>query len=746
MSEKKLKISLELDDKAFVAGMKRVQDQLNKMQTGFSQKVNQYMQSQGITGSAGSNPREQEQAHRKMGQEYEKSFRDAKQKVESLTRLQKLFNEEKQRGITDSKRALEVEQKLAALKEKETRIVREQRLQADRERAKDVAGGGRGAPGGSPDILSTIKTTLGVLGVGFGAAALVNLAKQYYTSSVSAPAQINLANGSAVQSSVGYLNQGILSKDIASQTLLQNQIAKGKDLAEKNFDAQISNKISKFIAYSFDSIEQNFGQQDPNKAIDTRKNAYEAKRASQIGSDTIEQAQKSVAQDNSLVLANDYFSQTFGRNLGSERNLGLSSDKFKRLQLQLNNSGFTTDQGTGILDQIQQAGGSASGDNAGSLAKLGLGAQRGLNLTNAGSVLGKLSGLSGSNNIGQTDETFKRVLEEAIRKGFNKSENTEILRKFTESTAGIIYRGEATKGEDVDRLSRGFSQLLTGDNPTSKQFEAAQGAYEKYQSATSETSGRGGALGFAAFAGNKGFSNLNSLKIGKLLALRPDQTVPTNTTIIAAAAEQGTTPEKLVDSILDAKEQQGLSEAGLSKEGLAPLKKYLGGRSLESLARNTKEVNELKKKNPAAYRAYQTLDDRGDLYTGTAASNQEGIAQQQQYLSGIPRSGQLGDTSRSTTAITTGTGGKKEEEYIAAQAAQEKQLTLNLKYLEDQLYPTAKGIENLTKYIIGLGDAAKLLTDQERAAGVFRATPTQQVDTRATGKTPANGSKTRPGQ
>jgi len=108
--------------------------------------------------------------------------------------------------------------------------------------------------------------------------------------------------------------------------------------------------------------------------------------------------------------------------------------------------------------------------------------------------------------------------------------------------------------------------------------------------------------------------------------------------------------------------------------------------------------------------------------------------------------GGAGGTETAAGRIATGTGGKKEEEYIAAQAGQEKQMVLNLKALQDNLYPTADGIKQLTQAIIGLGNAAHILTDDERARGVLRGTPTGGVSTKESlSRTSTNGSKPRTG-
>lgn len=746
--DKKLKISLDIDDKAFTAAVKRMQDQLNQIQSGPAilaqqRKISQYMVSQGMAPLTGVGPREQEQAQRRASQEMDKLFQKSVTQLNLIKRLQADINKELASGLATEQRRADLKERLSTL----GRLEKQQTGAATAAQGATVTQRQYGVLGsGGNDTYSMVKSILGVMGIGVGAAALVNLGKQAYTAYVSAPAQINLATGSAVQNALGYQNQNILSGNISGQTILQNQIAKGRGLAESAYDKQLSHIFSPSRLLG---ILGNSGVADilapySGKYASKIGQSYEAQRASEISGQTLEQAKASLAQNNSLMLANDFFGQTFNRNLGAERGLGLGTNQFKRLQMQMNNAGFLTDQGTSLLSQIQGAGGSAAGPNAGSLANLGLGAQRGLNLTNAGNVLGRLSGLSGSNNIGQTDETFKRLLEESIRKGFDKSENTEILRKFTESTAQIVYQGEASKGEDVERAARGLSQLLTG-SPTMKQYEGATGAYQRYQGITSETSGRGGALGFAAFAGNKGFSKLGPLQIGNLMQLNENQITSTNSDVVAAAAQQGISPEQMVTQILSAKEQQGLSTVGLSKNQLAPLQKYLGGRGIRSITGNIGELNKMKGAAPEAYKAYQELQTRADL-TGKSASDQEKIAMMQQFLSGPAGYAPLGGTGRAGAAIAAGTAGKKEEEYIAAQAAQEKQMVLNLKSLEDNLYPTAKGIEALTQAIVHLGSAAHMLTDEERARGIYNAAPLGPVETRSMGRTPSNGSKTRPGQ
>jgi hypothetical protein len=731
MSTKQLKISLDLDDAAFTQAIKRMQKQLADIQSPAAlvqqqRKISQYMQSQGMAPLTGSNERDQERAQQKSQQQTERVFQKTVTQLNLVKRLQADINKELSIGLASEERRASLAQRLATLSKKE----------------KEYTGGatafmpgqagrvGGGVPGGGGFSAGDVaKGVLGALGVGLGIAGIASIAKQAYSTFVSAPYATNLATGSAVQSSVGYQNQNLLSGNIGSATMLQNQMDKSRKLAASEYDSRISSHVKKNIA---DELQVYLG-------VDRFKTKYEAERASEIGENTLKSAQSSIAQNNSLVLANDYFNQTFGRNLGAERGLGLGTDQFKKMQMQMNNAGFLTDQGTSLLSQIQGAGGSASGAGAGSLASLGLGAQRGFNLTNAGNVLGSLTGLYGPNGGQQVDEATKRILQENIAKGFDKSQNTELLRRFTETTAGIIFQGEARGAGDVGRLTKDFGQLL-GPDASMKQFGAAQSAYQEYQGLTSQTSGRGGALGMASFIKTGKFSKLSPMKIGNLMEIPENQLTATNSDVVAAASMQGVSAETMVTNILEAKQGQALSTVGLSTNGLSPLKNYLGKRSLRSIAGNKDEMANLKN-NPGAYAAYQDLQERAHLIGGYGGDQQQ-IERMQTLLQGPAGYGPLSSTAGAAARIAGGTGGKKEEEYIAAQAGAEKQMTLNLKALEDNLYPTAQGIAALTQAIVGLGSAAHLLTDSERARGVYNASPTGAVATKdSMSRTPANGSK-----
>jgi hypothetical protein len=69
-------------------------------------------------------------------------------------------------------------------------------------------------------------------------------------------------------------------------------------------------------------------------------------------------------------------------------------------------------------------------------------------------------------------------------------------------------------------------------------------------------------------------------------------------------------------------------------------------------------------------------------------------------------------------------------------------MVLNLQALENQMLPTVRGIEGLTKAIIGLGNAAHFLTTGELGNTFLKYAPNNPVETRnSMGRTPSNGSK-----
>jgi len=229
-----------------------------------------------------------------------------------------------------------------------------------------------------------------------------------------------------------------------------------------------------------------------------------------------------------------------------------------------------------------------------------------------------------------------------------------------------------------------------------------------------------------------------------LLRLEKEDVTSTNSDIIAAAVQQGISPKEMAQNVRDAKTKQAQGTIGLTSEKMKMLRGYLGGRNPNSLLENGgQELRQLQKTNPEVYQAFQEFNQRTGIMSNKGESDSARQADRARMLeesSNAP--GQTNASGRAKSILETGTAGKKGEEMIAAQAAQEKQMVLNLKALESQLMPTAKGIEELTKRIIQLGNAAHILEKNELGQALSNNPILQPVSTKQSmGTTPSNGSK-----
>jgi hypothetical protein len=233
------------------------------------------------------------------------------------------------------------------------------------------------------------------------------------------------------------------------------------------------------------------------------------------------------------------------------------------------------------------------------------------------------------------------------------------MRRWSESSANMIYKSEARTPEDIDRITNRLARLLS-DNATIKQFEAAQTADVRYQGLTNQTSGRGGTLGFAALQG-KGFSKLSTMQLGNLMNLEEGQITSTNSDVIAAAIQQGVSPETMATNLREAKRKQALGTVGLSEKQLAPLKRYLGNRDVNSLLDNGGlELNNLQKTNPAAYKAFQQLQERTGILTESGDTDEDRKMMRREMLNATTGGG-LKRTGAAAGILKAGTGGKTEE-------------------------------------------------------------------------------------
>jgi hypothetical protein len=221
-----------------------------------------------------------------------------------------------------------------------------------------------------------------------------------------------------------------------------------------------------------------------------------------IGSDTYQQQRKALeARNFELLNANKFFEGRRGRMLETQRALGLSDEELfggeESLYKRASRAGFTGDIVEDQAQQILQAGGTTSvaGGQGGIYAAQ---MARGLDLTNAGQLMGMMSG--GRNlNADQSKDAIIRMFAEATRIGLDTSET----RTFMESATQMAYQTGGDSDAIAQMMGGGLGQL-----PTGRGIQAATNAMNRIRGRTGEMSG---------LSGQYGMAELQSDEINKLL-------------------------------------------------------------------------------------------------------------------------------------------------------------------------------------------------------------------------------------
>ena len=210
-----------------------------------------------------------------------------------------------------------------------------------------------------------------------------------------------------------------------------------------------------------------------------------------IGSDTYQQQRKALeARNFELLNANKFFERRRGRMLQTQRALGLSDEELfggeESLYKRASRAGFTGDIIEGQAQQILQAGGTtgvAGGQGGIYAAQMA----RGLDLTNAGSIMGMVSA---TKNMGaeQSKDEVVRMFAESVALGLDTSET----RMFLETTAQMAVESGGNFQEITRMLGEGVEAL-----PTSRGITAAANAMNKIRGKSGEMGGLSGQYGMA---------------------------------------------------------------------------------------------------------------------------------------------------------------------------------------------------------------------------------------------------------
>lgn len=526
MGEKKLKLVLDLDDRSFNSAVKRMQDQLNQIQTGPAmiqqqRQISQKMQQMGLGGLPGvSNERQSEQAQQKAKQQTDKLLRDTLASMAIIKREQNELNKELEKGLLTEEKKLKIRERLKELQKEELRSTGELKTIVDTRQS---------------GIQHDNKQFGGKL---LGAAGVIGGASEWMRMQARLPLEAAEAQGTAATSLVGQQIKDMT--DPYKQAFLPER-QKSIEMAKKAWQSE---RINDKIANAVGTVAIGIGlaglataetlsgglatpgviaggaallgmaTNSKQRALTAgNEGAYEQLSAADLA-DLTNRSIKAGEEANPLKkMAAEYNAQNYQRNLGAQRGLGLSDKEFMGRSgfLQGNmapggNMQFTEDQVMQMQQSIMGAGGSA---RMGRQAGFGLQLQKNLDLTNAPQLLGTLSKTMGG--ASETKEASIRVITEAFKQGLNDSQLVDLLRSFTQVTGEYITRSGAKTQEDATRIAAQFGKGLQEN--TGVGMEAAKTAYDAYQGLSGQVGGPFSVMQRASMLSNPSMKRLAGMGV-----------------------------------------------------------------------------------------------------------------------------------------------------------------------------------------------------------------------------------------
>ncbi len=577
--DKKLKISLDLDDKSFQQGIKRAMDQIQAMQRDpkhmqAQMQIDQRLRSMGYGGLPGAPGYDQMVASRKKGEQEQKRYIEDLLKsqdriIKNESRLGSLKNAQLKAGkdIKDTEKTLETlserklknEGMLAQATEKRVRTYRELLSNMEKEFKLGGVGGLKQAWGG---MNSTERAGFGLTTAG-GVIGAVSMGADYL-----GRRNIDIAGmqGSATQATIGRQLRESRTGEYTFESMYGGDRQKATEEAKRARSLGTAADIGKLIAgtavaagallaiptgglsmgagLGIAGVAGGLAGSSIMKGIldPTKYAAYRSQQEGQDFTSMLEsQHQLSPYRKNAIERLKD----TGSRDLGMQRALGLSDQGYYGaggyLQPQMG-LGFNDEMITGASQGILGAGGSTAMARKSGTA---LQAQRGLNLTNAPDLLGMLSGTQ------SIPETSKKSLIEIFARGFDNSKFAEENRKYMQGVSEQVFRGGSTSADSAANIAEMMRSAI-GSMPTTRGIEAGKSAFEAFQTAGTATSGYLGGINVASAMRDPSLSKLQDpAELQALLRLKPNEIDETDPDFISSAKKMGLSGPALAKKLRD---------------------------------------------------------------------------------------------------------------------------------------------------------------------------------------------------
>lgn len=565
------------------------------------------------------------------------------------------------------------------------------------------------------------------------------------------PSRTLLAGGSAVSGTVGREMSSLYNGTLPERLAFTKERAEAKEMADKQEAAERAKDTAKTVAATtlgvgagamalssgwtgvgmlgaagsaLGSLGLLFGSQRMRARTTSKltenifpgiskqqNNEYENLIAQQNAEDFNRNYESKRQLNPTKVLATEEYNRNSQRDLDFQRQMGLNTQSFRgAFKKSIYDAGFEDIQGMGMAANIMGAGGSTR--SATGNAALGLQAQRNLDITNAGSVIGILSKSMGS--AGTTKEAFVKILAEGTKVGLDGSQFREENRKFVETAAQIISASGTTTGGGVDQLLSEVGKFF-GDK-TNTGIEAGKGAFELYRQTSMATTGPRGTMRAAGMLSDPTISRLSRDSREALFNMPIDQLTPDNPAIVAMARELGgkTTPEDVINAQnkITGKSANLFKKSDIARDRLADIKKKYNVRSAIGF------------QGPLSPQIYEEM--AGALGTSNIAQVKEHpeLGQNQRLTSAYSDALSAGDVQKQNAVLEEakkkqleGPGqSRPEDETNRIRAEMSKQINQIFLDMKDTIVPAAGAAANFVEQIKKLNAAMMALPESERAA------------------------------
>lgn len=797
--KKELTIAAKFDTSDFDKSVESMQKKLKelyapadmvRMQTQTAGKLQQA----GMGGIMGQSPEAIQKSGMTAKRELDNFIKEQAKGQETLTKLivqrqgvlEKLKKKQDEM-IKGSKEELDIKKQIAQVEENNYRMT-EQYKQRDKvlNKALDMRqqgggpGGAGGPPGGGPpaatppgggkfDLSRVLKGVSGVLSALATGAAV-------YQQYAELPIQRSASMGNATQSVFGQQLQDIARGDVVNQMAFLPERQKAHQMAQEAMKSKevtdpiilagtagISGLISGIFgdkrlwnlmagevtgAISTNLPKSFMGGMPGVKSLaegvgnisEKYMTTYQAQLMEEYGKNYQQLADAEVKKNPLKNLAAQRLQENYMQDLETQRMLGLGFEGFHGrggFEERANMAGFNPEMARQMAVQIRGAGGSTRGMRDASM--LGLQAQRGFDLTNAGSVLGRISG--GAGGSAASEQVFRKILTESMKDGLDKSEFREEQRKFADITSEILSRSGVRTAEDADRVLQGFSRFL-GKEPTMREIEGARGAYQEQQGFSAETSGRGGALQFAGLLKQPGMSAIGARGMAGLMEMPEADLTETNPYVVAEAAKSGKSPKDLIKQVMDAKREKSLVEVGLDPTRMNALNDYIKKGNLDVGTLTTEQINGMPED---IKRAYFEAQEAATVKSGYV-SPQKRTSVVRGLISGMAAPGEeFGPGTAAEEAarrLQQAPGTRIEDDVVKATGVAAQAMLENFRNFKKEITPASDALDTFTKKLILMAGVMAAASDKDKPAiAKYAAEQLGGPTTQPQGGKPAPGTK-----